>query len=150
MQTKEEPKMLRQRSKTKLKRTKFNKVFEHLAIDSEEKDMNLALLQAFEKKPFLWDVKEKSRNEAICQKGYEVIANEINNKFGTQITWEFAKNRFNSMRFECSYEFEKRHNKEDFKLPWYYENMKYLQRNIEALTKDRVSLASIIFSIIVM
>lgn len=101
------------------------------------------MLEAFQKKPFLWDVKEKCKNETVCEEGYEAIANEINNKFGRNITWDFVKNRINTMRFECSYEFEKQHNGEEFKLPWYYEHMKYLQQNIESLTKDRVSLRKI-------
>ncbi|XP_065364895.1 protein FAM50A-like [Calliphora vicina] len=138
-ESKEEPKKLRKRRKIKLERHKANKAIPELAIDSEEKDLNIALLQAFEKKPHLWDVKEKCKNEAICQKGYEEIAIEINDQFDTNITWDFAKNRINNMRFECSYEIEKQHNGEDFKLPWYTDHIKYLQQNIDTLTKDRAS-----------
>ncbi|KAM7348444.1 uncharacterized protein ACRADG_007755 [Cochliomyia hominivorax] len=137
-ESKEEPQKLRNRRRIIIKRHKANKIIPELAIDSKEKDVNIALLQAFKKKPFLWDVKEKCKNENICQKGYEAIADEINDNFGRNITWDFVKNRINNMRFECSYEIEKQHNGEDFKLPWYYEHMKYLQQNIEALTKDRI------------
>lgn len=105
----------------------------------------MALLQAFEKKPLLWDVKEKCRNEEICQKAYEAIALEVNDKLGTEISWEFAKNRLNIMRFECSFEVEKQHNGENYKLPWYHDHMKYLEQNIVALTKDRVSVINIFF-----
>ncbi|XP_023303579.2 zinc finger protein 679-like [Lucilia cuprina] len=139
-ESKEEPKKLRKRRKIKLKlkRHKSNRILPELAEDSEEKDLNIALLQAFEKKPYLWDLKEKSKDEAKCQNGYEEIANEINEQLSTNITWEFAKNRINNMRFEYSYQIEKQHNGEDFKLPWYIEHIKYLQQNIQSLTKDRI------------
>lgn len=103
------------------------------------------MLELFEKKPYLWNIKEKCTDEDICQKGYESIANDINTQFGTSISWVFVKNRVNAMRFQCSDEIEKQQNGEEFQMPWYFEHMKYLKHNLEVLVRERVSTKHIIY-----
>lgn len=103
------------------------------------------MLKLFEQKPYLWNIREKCTDEDICQKGYESIANDINIKFETNVSWVFVKNRINAMRFECSDEIEKQRNGEEFHMPWYFEHMEYLKQNLEVLVRERVSSNGVIF-----
>lgn len=107
--------------------------------DIDEKELSIALLEAFEKQTILWKLKERTKFNSVAQKYFEVVANEVNEKLKCNITWATAKMRIRKLQKEYSEEIEKKNKGEDYKLPWYSEHIKFLQENVEALLKGRVS-----------
>lgn len=123
----------------KLIKTKRKKYEKKATKKETTNGKEVLLLQGFEKQPNLWMVKERTSDNNIIQKGFETIAQDVNAKLRSCITWKDARRRINEMRVEYSNELENQRNGKEFEMPWYSEHMKFLQENIDFLLKCRVS-----------